>query len=61
MSREGHASMIHESSQQIPEKPDVVVTCVGGGGLLNGIVQGMRDVGWEKVISNFFFFHVWTF
>ena len=42
--------MIHESNQQMPETPDLVVTCVGGGGLLNGIVQGMRAVGWQQVI-----------
>merc|ERR1719239_100230 len=46
---EGHATMIHESKQQMPETPDLVVTCVGGGGLLNGIVQGMRAVGWQQI------------
>ncbi|XP_012936659.1 serine dehydratase isoform X1 [Aplysia californica] len=46
---EGHASLINESSRQMSERPDLVITCVGGGGLLNGIVQGMRDVGWDEV------------
>lgn len=30
-------------------RPDIVVTSVGGGGLLNGIIQGMREVGWTNV------------
>ncbi|KAH9524228.1 hypothetical protein Btru_053846 [Bulinus truncatus] len=46
---EGHSSMIVEASQQLPEKPGVVITSVGGGGLCNGVVQGMRKVGWEDV------------
>ena len=31
------------------KKPDVVVTCVGGGGLLCGVVQGLQRVGWKDV------------
>ncbi|XP_055861843.1 L-serine dehydratase/L-threonine deaminase-like isoform X2 [Biomphalaria glabrata] len=46
---EGHASMIVEAAQQMQERPSVVITSVGGGGLCNGIVQGMRQVGWENV------------
>jgi cysteine synthase len=38
-----------ESSSQLPRKPDVVVTCVGGGGLLNGVLLGLSKVGWEDV------------
>ena len=29
--------------------PDVVITCVGGGGLINGIIQGMSKVGWNNI------------
>lgn len=45
----GHASMITEAARQLDCKPDVVVTSVGGGGLFNGVVQGMRQVGWDDV------------
>lgn len=48
-SREGHESIITESAAQLPRKPDVVITSVGGGGLLNGVLQGMSRVGWEDV------------
>ena len=47
--REGHESIITESASQLTRKPDVVITCVGGGGLLNGVLQGMSRVGWENV------------
>ncbi|GFO10489.1 serine dehydratase [Plakobranchus ocellatus] len=46
---EGHASMIVEASRQMERKPDVVIASVGGGGLFNGVVQGMRQVGWDSV------------
>ena len=38
-----------EAAEQLQRKPDVVVTCVGGGGLLNGVLQGLSAVGWEDV------------
>ena len=49
---EGHASMVHEIHQELSangetEAPDVMVVAVGGGGLLNGVIQGLREVGWE--------------
>ncbi|XP_052799989.1 serine dehydratase-like [Mya arenaria] len=46
---EGHKSMIIEASQQMPCQPDVVIASVGGGGLLNGILRGMQEVGWSDV------------
>ncbi|XP_014767599.1 serine dehydratase-like [Octopus bimaculoides] len=46
---EGHSSMIMECEQQLESKPDVVVTCVGGGGLLNGILDGLKNVGWDDL------------
>ncbi|KAK3788513.1 hypothetical protein RRG08_030215 [Elysia crispata] len=46
---EGHASMITEAADQLEDKPDAVITSVGGGGLFNGVVQGMRQVGWTDV------------
>lgn len=47
--REGVASVIHESAEQLPEKPSIVVVSVGGGGLLSGVLQGMHSVGWTDV------------
>ena len=47
--REGHSSLITEAVEQLDKKPDVIVTCVGGGGLLIGIIEGMKKVGWEDV------------
>ncbi|XP_063971079.1 L-serine dehydratase/L-threonine deaminase-like isoform X1 [Lytechinus pictus] len=47
---EGHETMILEIQNQLHgKKPDVVVTCVGGGGLLCGVVQGLQRVGWSDV------------
>uniref|UniRef100_A0A0B7B2U6 L-serine ammonia-lyase n=1 Tax=Arion vulgaris TaxID=1028688 RepID=A0A0B7B2U6_9EUPU len=46
---EGHSSMIVEAKKQMNVKPDVIITVVGGGGLLNGVIQGMRKVGWTDV------------
>lgn len=47
--REGVATVIHESAEQLPEKPSVVVVSVGGGGLMSGVLQGMHNVGWVDV------------
>ncbi|KAI6645923.1 Serine dehydratase-like [Oopsacas minuta] len=50
---EGHASMVHEIHQDLSRRgdkksPDLMVVAVGGGGLLNGVVQGLKEVGWES-------------
>jgi len=45
---EGHASMIDEV-QRAGVQPDAVVLSVGGGGLLCGVVQGLRRNGWDQV------------
>jgi L-serine/L-threonine ammonia-lyase len=50
---EGHASLIGEIEEQMRElgegMPDVVVNSVGGGGLFNGICQGIEGRhGWEE-------------
>src|SRR5690606_41980475 len=29
-------------------RPDAVVLAVGGGGLLSGVAQGLREQGWDK-------------
>lgn len=44
----GHASMIDEIVQQC-DKPDAVIASVGGGGLLCGILEGMKQHGWLDV------------
>lgn len=45
---EGHATMIDEVAQTAL-RPDVVVVAVGGGGLLSGVVEGLRRNGMEDV------------
>jgi L-serine/L-threonine ammonia-lyase len=45
---DGHASLIHEVRDE-GFKPGAVVTVVGGGGLLCGVIQGLHDVGWSTV------------
>lgn len=44
----GHASLIREAADA-GLQPDAVVTVVGGGGLLCGLLQGMHAVGWADV------------
>eukprot|EP00126_Sphaerothecum_destruens_P002748 Sdes_comp16175_c0_seq1m5421 len=46
---EGNASIVKELYLQLPNKPDVVVLSVGGGGLLCGVIQGLDSVGWSDV------------
>lgn len=45
----GHASMIDEAARQCPVKPDAVAVCVGGGGLMSGIIEGMHRNNWQDV------------
>ncbi len=44
----GHATMVHEAAED-GFRPGAVVVSVGGGGLLCGVAQGMKDVGWSDV------------
>ena len=49
----GHATLVHEMCAQLRDAgetvpPSFICTCVGGGGLLLGIAQGLREVGWAK-------------
>ncbi|XP_012736727.2 L-serine dehydratase/L-threonine deaminase [Fundulus heteroclitus] len=46
---EGHTSLVKELEQDLKEKPGAVVLSVGGGGLLNGVVEGLRRAGWADV------------
>jgi len=47
----GHASISHELRKQVPVVPDCIVLSVGGGGLLAGVVEGLRatDDAWKDV------------
>eukprot|EP00747_Dinoflagellata_sp_TGD_P214031 gnl/TRDRNA2_/TRDRNA2_86931_c0_seq2.p1 gnl/TRDRNA2_/TRDRNA2_86931_c0~~gnl/TRDRNA2_/TRDRNA2_86931_c0_seq2.p1 ORF type:complete len:358 (+),score=48.98 gnl/TRDRNA2_/TRDRNA2_86931_c0_seq2:104-1075(+) len=38
----GHATLVEEIQRQLPRAPDAIVTCVGGGGLLMGILEGLK-------------------
>jgi L-serine/L-threonine ammonia-lyase len=44
----GHATMIDEVAAGA-RKPDAVVVSVGGGGLLCGVIEGLRRNGWHTV------------
>lgn len=45
---EGHATMIEEVAGA-GLKPGAVLVSVGGGGMLCGVVEGLRKVGWKDV------------
>jgi len=47
--REGHTSLVKELEHDLREKPGAMVLSVGGGGLLNGVVEGLRRAGWDDV------------
>ena len=54
MYREGHESLVDEVHTQLHAQlrdvtPDLVVLSVGGGGLMNGVLDGMHKVGWTDV------------
>ncbi|KAM8887189.1 L-serine dehydratase/L-threonine deaminase-like isoform 1-T1 [Spinachia spinachia] len=46
---EGHTSLVKELEQDLKEKPGAIVLSVGGGGLLNGVVEGLRRADWADV------------
>uniref|UniRef100_A0A668ALM1 L-serine deaminase n=1 Tax=Myripristis murdjan TaxID=586833 RepID=A0A668ALM1_9TELE len=46
---EGHTSLVKELEEELKEKPGAIVLSVGGGGLLNGVVEGLRRAGWADV------------
>lgn len=46
----GHSSIIEEIYLQLDKKkPDAIITVVGGGGLLIGVIDGCKKVGWSDV------------
>uniref|UniRef100_A0A3P8WN02 L-serine ammonia-lyase n=1 Tax=Cynoglossus semilaevis TaxID=244447 RepID=A0A3P8WN02_CYNSE len=46
---EGHTSLVRELEKDLREKPGAIVLSVGGGGLLNGVVEGLRRAQWDDV------------
>jgi L-serine/L-threonine ammonia-lyase len=47
---EGNSSVVHELVSDLRgEKPAAIVVSVGGGGLLLGVAEGCRAVGWDDV------------
>jgi L-serine/L-threonine ammonia-lyase len=46
---DGHSSMVTEIQRQLPKQPDAIFCSVGGGGLIGGIMQGCKNVGWDEV------------
>ncbi|NXJ72974.1 SDSL protein, partial [Rostratula benghalensis] len=46
---EGHTSLVQELKDSLETKPDAILLAVGGGGLLAGVVAGLRRVGWQDV------------
>ncbi|MCB9557962.1 MAG: pyridoxal-phosphate dependent enzyme [Deltaproteobacteria bacterium] len=45
---QGHATLVEESIDQIPQ-PELVLVAVGGGGLLCGVAAGLRAGNWRGV------------
>lgn len=48
---EGNATVMREICEQLGDKPDVVVCSVGGGGLLNGIMQVIDENNWADDVE----------
>lgn len=46
---EGCSSVVRELSTEMPEKPGIIVASCGGGGLVTGILDGLKEVGWQDV------------
>ena len=44
----GHATMVDEIIEQC-EKPDAIITAMGGGGLLCGVLEGLARHGWNDM------------
>jgi L-serine/L-threonine ammonia-lyase len=45
---QGHATLVDELVES-GVRPDAIVLCVGGGGLLSGVVEGLHRRGWHDV------------
>jgi L-serine/L-threonine ammonia-lyase len=47
---DGHATLVDELANQLPVQPDAVVLSVGGGGLYNGTVLGLKRNNWSNTL-----------
>jgi len=47
---EGHASLVDELKDQCRTQPDCIVLSVGGGGMMNGVVEGLKRNGWTDTV-----------
>jgi len=46
----GHSTIVDELKEQLgDDEPDAIVLSVGGGGLFNGVIQGLDRNGWSDV------------
>jgi L-serine/L-threonine ammonia-lyase len=43
---EGHATLIDELKEECESQPDLIILSVGGGGLLNGVMEGLIRNQW---------------
>ena len=41
--------MVDDLIWQCPEKPDLIILSVGGGGMMNGVCEGLERNGWADV------------
>jgi len=48
---EGNSSIVDEIKSQLGDIPDAIITVVGGGGLLCGLIKGCQKVRWGNVSS----------
>ncbi|CAD0085076.1 unnamed protein product [Aureobasidium vineae] len=49
---DGNATVMQEIASQLGDKPDVIVCSVGGGGLLNGIMQELDHKKWNNDVQH---------
>ena len=40
--------MVTEIAEDLAITPDAIFCCVGGGGLLGGVLTGCKKIGWEN-------------
>ena len=45
---EGHGTIVDELAEQLSDEPDLIIVSVGGGGLMCGIMEGLKRNHWER-------------
>ncbi|KAJ8659672.1 hypothetical protein O0I10_004651 [Lichtheimia ornata] len=46
----GYSTIVQELKTQLHDGPPAAIICpVGGGGLLNGVITGLQEIGWKEV------------